>query len=86
MDDVGGGEVADHVIRVPSGPDLLCTVTAVIPLQLLAYHVATFKGTDVDQPRNLVHDDATSSPMPPIQTVIVLTIEGLTTHHNVKWA
>ena len=29
------------MIRVPSGPDLLCTVTAVVPLQLLAYHVAT---------------------------------------------
>jgi glucosamine--fructose-6-phosphate aminotransferase (isomerizing) len=47
------GEVADHVIRVPSGPDLLCTVTAVIPLQLLAYHVATARGLDVDKPRNL---------------------------------
>lgn len=50
-DDVG--EVADHVIRVPSGQDLLCTVTAVVPLQLLAYHVATAKGLDVDKPRNL---------------------------------
>ncbi len=50
-DDVG--EVADHVIRVPSGPDLLCTVTAVVPLQLLSYHVAMAKGLDVDKPRNL---------------------------------
>jgi glucosamine--fructose-6-phosphate aminotransferase (isomerizing) len=50
-DDVGS--VADHVIRVPSGPDLLCTVTAVVPLQLIAYHVATAKGLDVDKPRNL---------------------------------
>ena len=50
-DDVG--EVADHVIRVPSGPDLLCTVTAVVPLQLLSYHIATAKGLDVDKPRNL---------------------------------
>ena len=47
------GEVADHVIRVPSGPDLLCTVTAVVPLQLLSYHVATARGLDVDKPRNL---------------------------------
>ncbi|HEU4319398.1 MAG TPA: glutamine--fructose-6-phosphate transaminase (isomerizing) [Acidimicrobiia bacterium] len=47
------GEVADHVIRIPSGPDLLCTVTAVVPLQLLAYHVATARGLDVDKPRNL---------------------------------
>ncbi len=50
-DDVDG--IAHHVIRVPSGPDLLCTVTAVIPLQLLAYHVATARGLDVDKPRNL---------------------------------
>jgi glutamine---fructose-6-phosphate transaminase (isomerizing) len=50
-DDVG--DVADHVIRVPSAPDLLCTVTAVVPLQLLAYHVATKMGLDVDKPRNL---------------------------------
>ena len=42
-DDVG--QVADHVIRVPAGPDLLCTVTAVVPLQLLAYHVAMSRGT-----------------------------------------
>jgi glucosamine--fructose-6-phosphate aminotransferase (isomerizing) len=46
-------DVVDHVIRVPAGPDLLCTVTAVIPLQLLAYHVATARGLDVDKPRNL---------------------------------
>jgi glucosamine--fructose-6-phosphate aminotransferase (isomerizing) len=47
------GDVADHVIRVPAGPDLLCTVTAVVPLQLLAYYVATARGMDVDKPRNL---------------------------------
>jgi glucosamine--fructose-6-phosphate aminotransferase (isomerizing) len=47
------GHVADHVIRVPAGPDLLCTVTAVVPLQLLAYYVATARGMDVDKPRNL---------------------------------
>ena len=47
------GQVADHVIRVPAGPDLLCTVTAVVPLQLLAYHLASAKGLDVDKPRNL---------------------------------
>lgn len=46
-------EVADHVIKVPRGSDLLCTVTAVVPLQLLAYHIATAKGLDVDKPRNL---------------------------------
>src|SRR3989337_1923874 len=47
------GHVADVVIRVPAGPDLLCTVTAVVPLQLLAYHLATARGMDVDKPRNL---------------------------------
>ncbi|HEY5683879.1 MAG TPA: glutamine--fructose-6-phosphate transaminase (isomerizing) [Acidimicrobiia bacterium] len=47
------GEVADHVIVVPDSPDLLCTVTATVPLQLLAYHLATAKGLDVDKPRNL---------------------------------
>ena len=47
------GDVADHVIRVPAGPDLVCTVTAVVPLQLLAYHLATARGADVDKPRNL---------------------------------
>lgn len=50
-DDVG--DVADHVIRIPRGSDLICTVTAVVPLQLLAYHVATARGLDVDKPRNL---------------------------------
>jgi glutamine---fructose-6-phosphate transaminase (isomerizing) len=50
-DDVA--DIAHHVIRVPSAPDLLCTVTAVVPLQLLAYHVATARGLDVDKPRNL---------------------------------
>ncbi|HEX2154120.1 MAG TPA: glutamine--fructose-6-phosphate transaminase (isomerizing) [Acidimicrobiia bacterium] len=52
----GDGEVAavaDHLIEVPAGPDLICTVTAVVPLQLLAYHLATAKGLDVDKPRNL---------------------------------
>jgi glucosamine--fructose-6-phosphate aminotransferase (isomerizing) len=47
------GSVGDHVIRVPAGSDLLCTVTAVVPLQLLAYHVATARSLDVDKPRNL---------------------------------
>jgi glucosamine--fructose-6-phosphate aminotransferase (isomerizing) len=45
--------IADHVVVVPPGPDLICTVTAVVPLQLLAYHAATDRGLDVDKPRNL---------------------------------
>ncbi len=44
---------ADHVIYVPECPYLLSPVVAVIPLQLLAYHIAQRRGADVDQPRNL---------------------------------
>ncbi len=44
---------ADHVIYVPQTPALLSAVVNVIPLQLLAYHIALQRGCDVDQPRNL---------------------------------
>ena len=44
---------ADHVLYVPETPELLSPVVAVIPLQLLAYHIAVRRGADVDQPRNL---------------------------------
>jgi glucosamine--fructose-6-phosphate aminotransferase (isomerizing) len=44
---------ADHVITVPAAPPLLAPVVNVVPLQLLAYHVAVWLGLDVDQPRNL---------------------------------
>ena len=43
----------DHVIWVPKTPWLLSPVTTIIPLQLLAYHIAVLRGADVDQPRNL---------------------------------
>jgi glucosamine--fructose-6-phosphate aminotransferase (isomerizing) len=46
-------EVADHVLWVPETPWMLSPVTTVIPLQLLAYHIAALRGLDVDQPRNL---------------------------------
>ena len=46
-------EHADHIIYVPAAPPLLAPVVNVIPLQLLAYHIATWLGLDVDQPRNL---------------------------------
>ncbi|AKU92141.1 glutamine--fructose-6-phosphate transaminase (isomerizing) [Vulgatibacter incomptus] len=45
--------IADHVIEVPDCVPLLMPVVTSIPLQLLAYHVADLRGTDVDQPRNL---------------------------------
>jgi glucosamine--fructose-6-phosphate aminotransferase (isomerizing) len=44
---------ADHVLYVPAAPPLLSPVVAVIPLQMLAYHIAVRRGADVDQPRNL---------------------------------
>jgi glucosamine--fructose-6-phosphate aminotransferase (isomerizing) len=46
-------ELADYVMEIPSSPWLLSPVTTVIPLQILAYHIATLRGLDVDQPRNL---------------------------------
>jgi len=45
--------IADHVIEVPDCDPLLMPIVSCIPLQLLAYHVADIRGTDVDQPRNL---------------------------------
>ena len=44
---------ADLVLSVPETPWMLSPVTTVIPLQLLAYHIAAQRGLDVDQPRNL---------------------------------
>ena len=45
--------VSDHVIEIPESSDLLSPILAIIPLQLLAYHIAVRRGCDVDQPRNL---------------------------------
>lgn len=42
-----------HLIEMPSMDSLLAPIVYTIPMQLLAYHVAVLKGTDVDQPRNL---------------------------------
>ncbi len=46
-------ELADDVIRVPAVEDFLQPIVGSIPLQLLAYHIATLRGCDVDKPRNL---------------------------------
>jgi glucosamine--fructose-6-phosphate aminotransferase (isomerizing) len=46
-------EAADHVIFVPPAPELLLPILEIVPLQLLAYHIAVRRGCDVDQPRNL---------------------------------
>jgi glutamine---fructose-6-phosphate transaminase (isomerizing) len=52
-DDSMSALVSDHVIEIPQASDLLSPILAVIPLQLLAYHIAVRRGCDVDQPRNL---------------------------------
>jgi glucosamine--fructose-6-phosphate aminotransferase (isomerizing) len=46
-------EAADHVLYVPPAPDELSPILEIVPLQLLAYHIAVRRGCDVDQPRNL---------------------------------
>jgi glucosamine--fructose-6-phosphate aminotransferase (isomerizing) len=45
--------LADHVIEVPETDDMLTPILSVVPLQLLAYHIAVLRGCDVDKPRNL---------------------------------
>lgn len=45
--------LADHVIEMPNSTEALTSIIATIPLQLLSYHVAVLRGTNVDQPRNL---------------------------------
>jgi glucosamine--fructose-6-phosphate aminotransferase (isomerizing) len=53
---IGDAELArraHEVLSVPGASDLLAPLVSVIPLQLLAYHVAALRGLDVDQPRNL---------------------------------
>lgn len=46
-------DMADHVIRIPDTEEALTPLLSVIPLQLLAYHIAVILGRNVDQPRNL---------------------------------
>ncbi|MAZ58207.1 MAG: glutamine--fructose-6-phosphate transaminase (isomerizing) [Flavobacteriales bacterium] len=45
--------IADHIIEVPETHNFLTPLITTIPLQLLSYHIATLRGCDVDQPRNL---------------------------------
>ncbi len=51
--DEEASRVADHCIVIPTSDDLLLPILEIVPLQLLAYHVAVRRGCDVDQPRNL---------------------------------
>jgi glucosamine--fructose-6-phosphate aminotransferase (isomerizing) len=46
-------QLVEHVIYIPQCPELLLPILEVVPLQLLAYHIAVRRGCDVDQPRNL---------------------------------
>jgi glucosamine--fructose-6-phosphate aminotransferase (isomerizing) len=46
-------ESADQTLFVPQAPELLLPILEIVPLQLLAYHIAVRRGCDVDQPRNL---------------------------------
>ncbi|HKT87282.1 MAG TPA: glutamine--fructose-6-phosphate transaminase (isomerizing) [Candidatus Sulfotelmatobacter sp.] len=46
-------ESADHVLYIPPAPEELLPILEIVPLQLLAYHIAVRRGCDVDQPRNL---------------------------------
>ena len=47
------GRLADDLIEVPAVEEFLQPIITVIPLQLLAYHIAVARGCDVDKPRNL---------------------------------
>ena len=47
------GQLVEHVIHIPQTHELLLPILEVVPLQLLAYHIAVRRGCDVDQPRNL---------------------------------
>jgi glucosamine--fructose-6-phosphate aminotransferase (isomerizing) len=53
MNDTDAAETFDKLLPVPPVDELLSPIVAVIPLQLLAYHIAARRGLDVDQPRNL---------------------------------
>ena len=46
-------QMADYVLEVPETIPVFAPVLAVVPLQLLSYHIAVLRGCDVDQPRNL---------------------------------
>ncbi|MGH9823301.1 MAG: glutamine--fructose-6-phosphate transaminase (isomerizing), partial [Blastocatellia bacterium] len=51
--DKEASQIADRIIEVPASSDLVSPILAIIPLQLLAYHIGVRRGCDVDQPRNL---------------------------------
>jgi glucosamine--fructose-6-phosphate aminotransferase (isomerizing) len=46
-------DLANHVLEIPHADEVLAALLAVVPLQLLSYHIAVMRGCNVDQPRNL---------------------------------
>jgi glucosamine--fructose-6-phosphate aminotransferase (isomerizing) len=46
-------EKSNHVFLIPENDEILSPILCIVPLQLLAYHIAVKRGCDVDQPRNL---------------------------------
>lgn len=46
-------DLADHIVEIPQSSEALAPLISVIPLQILAYHIAVMRGCNVDQPRNL---------------------------------
>ncbi len=51
--DTDVARLADDIIEIPAVEEYLQSIVSVIPLQLLAYHIAVARGCDVDKPRNL---------------------------------
>ncbi len=52
-DDAGIRELSDELFVLPAIDELFTPILSIVPLQLLAYHIAVMNGTDVDQPKNL---------------------------------
>ena len=46
-------DIADYIFTIENCDEICQSIVCAVPVQLLAYHVANFKGTDIDQPRNL---------------------------------
>lgn len=46
-------EMADYVIEIPETSECFSPIVGAVPLQLLAYYIAVYRGANVDQPRNL---------------------------------
>src|SRR6202040_2031757 len=65
-------EAADYVLYVPSAPEALSPILEIVPLQLLAYHIAVRRGCDVDQPRNLAKSVTVEPPFPLLGTLVAL--------------